>query len=880
MYESKYSKVSNVVESQIPVFIRDRKPLYIALLEAYYEYLEQNEATLQLGKTIQRAKNLRNYMDPDTTLDDFLEIFYKQFLTLIPRDINADKRLLLKNIQDFYRARGTEKSFKFLIRLLSTGNNEAEFYYPKNDILRASTSTWYIQKTLRLIDMTYDGVIIDESQLPRFYYFEGRQVTGSTSGATAIVDRADHFYDNGYLIDELTISSINGTFEPGELVTATYIDGDSISHQLEGTINPGVVSAVTIQNAGYGYSLGYQIPVEPTGNSSGSGAVIKVSEISSGSVNAISVVYGGSGYRINDQLLFSSSSGSGANAFVAAVNDSGTLHPNSYIIDVSTISLEANTQLGNAVYSNINSSNANVAVGNAVSTFLYANTGPATFVTVLLNGTGYTSLPSISIIANTRIQALGILGRMNVVNSGSNYNVGDVLTFTNVLGGLGIGAKANVIQTDANGSILNVAYTSVTGFPKGGWGYDQSYLPQITITSSLGTGANVVVSEVLGFGGNVRPSLTDIGGILAVDIISGGSGYNVAPILNLTQSGSGTAEAYANVSLGMFSYPGRYLDDTGHLSSFNFLEDRDYYQNFSYVIRVDESLNRYKKAIESLVHPTGTKLFAEYIATLSTIDMETTTANATVTQSEYYLPSSLFYDGNTYFKTSNVSVSSGISEGVISMWIKPDRVPELNVRHRIISFSANNKGWVSLLNAATSNSTATGICIDVVMYNPANNDIAVNFRSNAIMKPISTEEYTHILISYSGQSVNKCNIFVDDVPCRVGGGFFNVTNTQLVYSNVSLGGGDFSLTSNFRGSMCEVLMSNTWLDITQASVRISFSNNHLPVNLSSTILSNSSFIPIMLFRSNTTFANLNSGQGNSFPIIVGSIAASNVNPQL
>jgi hypothetical protein len=39
------------------------------------------------------------------------------------------------------------------------------------------------------------------------------------------------------------------------------------------------------------------------------------------------------------------------------------------------------------------------------------------------------------------------------------------------------------------------------------------------------------------------------------------------------------------------------------------LQDRDYYQSFSYVIRSTISIDNYRKAIKDLVHPSGMKLF-------------------------------------------------------------------------------------------------------------------------------------------------------------------------------------------------------------------------------------------------------------------------------
>ncbi|NDB82743.1 MAG: hypothetical protein EB127_08390, partial [Alphaproteobacteria bacterium] len=69
------NKISDIVSSQLPEFVRADHPTFVAFIQAYYEYLEQSNSTLSLGKTIERAKNLQNYFDTDkiteTGLDEF-----------------------------------------------------------------------------------------------------------------------------------------------------------------------------------------------------------------------------------------------------------------------------------------------------------------------------------------------------------------------------------------------------------------------------------------------------------------------------------------------------------------------------------------------------------------------------------------------------------------------------------------------------------------------------------------------------------------------------------------------------------------------------------------------------------------------------------------
>ena len=57
------TKISNLVSTQLPGFVREDHPNFVAFLEAYYEYLEQSNTVPAYGKTVERAKNLMSYAD-------------------------------------------------------------------------------------------------------------------------------------------------------------------------------------------------------------------------------------------------------------------------------------------------------------------------------------------------------------------------------------------------------------------------------------------------------------------------------------------------------------------------------------------------------------------------------------------------------------------------------------------------------------------------------------------------------------------------------------------------------------------------------------------------------------------------------------------------
>jgi len=63
--------------------------------------------------------------------------------------------------------------------------------------------------------------------------------------------------------------------------------------------------------------------------------------------------------------------------------------------------------------------------------------------------------------------------------------------------------------------------------------------------------------------------------------------------------------------------PDDYLDESGKLSSRSFIQDSFFFQDYSYIIRVNKSLAKFADAVRKLVHPSGSLMFAEYINEVS-----------------------------------------------------------------------------------------------------------------------------------------------------------------------------------------------------------------------------------------------------------------------
>ena len=97
--------IKDVVAKQLPEFVRENYPTFIAFIEAYYEFLQNNEIRLDQVR------------DVDLTLDQFVQYFKKELAISFPGNIQ-NERFLLSHVKDEYLAKGSEASYRLLFRLI------------------------------------------------------------------------------------------------------------------------------------------------------------------------------------------------------------------------------------------------------------------------------------------------------------------------------------------------------------------------------------------------------------------------------------------------------------------------------------------------------------------------------------------------------------------------------------------------------------------------------------------------------------------------------------------------------------------------------------------------------------------------------------------
>jgi hypothetical protein len=750
-------KVSLLINRQVPEFVRDEYPTFVHFLQAYYEFLE-NKQTGQANDLITKSKDLRYVSDVDYSIDQFQDSFFNTFANLLPQDVQIDKAFLIKQLLPLYLSKGNEKSFKLLFRLLF--NEEVEIIQPKANILRASDGKWVIEKAFRISKNIYStytangntsssaiesgntsfkmaqvaasnevSVYVNgslqtsgynvrreskkvvfttapaaNSEIKILYndfnyaLLENRKLTGSTSGATATVERVGQKTVGITSVFELYVNdkTLAGSFANGETATLNLIgdNGELINIQVSGL---STLSTINIIDGGSNYNIGDSVVI--TGGGATNTAEAIISEVFSGFINNINVLAGGAGFKLGSNVNIV---GSAANASLVlaidGVDSSGVSSANTFVVDTTRIANYTSVTINAADYgfpSSSISENVNTRIIDALAFSNVTGLGIITNVAVLFANAVFATTPVLDADSapftngaseEQHVLYTHSLGKLTINTGGLNYKIGDELIFSNPGNmNFGFGAAAAVTNVTSAGAITRVELqppritgtanvfgttnvqvigtgtyfldelrvgdriminsesryinaissntslnvnanftTATTGggkkiglhglLPVGGVNYIQSQLPTITVSSVLGTSANITTTSLMGDGENLQ-GLADqkLGAILKIRVINPGLGYQIPPTIDLTTKGDGTAIANSIIDPSYVSFPGSWKTSDSLLSSSErVMQGRDYYIDYAYVLSSKIEFSKFKDLFKNLIHPAGFKQYADF----------------------------------------------------------------------------------------------------------------------------------------------------------------------------------------------------------------------------------------------------------------------------
>jgi hypothetical protein len=563
---SKRPKLSRLVASQLPGFIRDDYPTFVAFLEAYYEYLEQNDA------------NLYDLRDIDKTLDRFIEYFKNEVSPNAFESPTADNRFLLANIKDAHLAKGSETSFKLLFRLLFNKNVTVD--YPGRQILRASDGKWNQDVSVfarvnagdpndivgKLVDVITPTrivrVLVDrrqdvEIEVDRFVqisedtyeFYIDRRFFGDLSVGDRL--RYEGIFDATIVATTAKVEVLQKgkNFRPGQLYPLKNGNGSGSIVKVKSTDSAGGILAAEYVKYGIGYETDFTATILAQAGQTTTGAgqtALSITTISS-AVTSIEITSGGSGYDITPPVVALSGGGFTSAATVGQVT----------IVD-----------------------------------------GVITNIKVATPGSGYVTAPTVIIAGGS---GTGAAATANIgVQSG--YGIFETTSGFDEQGYIN---AADYAQDVSNNWLPRTTYAT------GDQLYFQDRLYDVT---SGGTTASTPPTHTSGSASN--GTLT-----LAYNRTHGGA-------FDGTYSGEVLREffydskdviinaddpAIFRITLGpLTKYPGYYRNNDGFLDDAIFIQDSRYYQAYSYVLKIDERLESYKSIVKTLIHPSGLALFGEY----------------------------------------------------------------------------------------------------------------------------------------------------------------------------------------------------------------------------------------------------------------------------
>ena len=586
------------------------------------------------GNPVQNIQQLLEYADSDNTIYDFLDNMRDSFMKSIPYNLadDVDKRKLIQNIKQLYKAKGTTRGHQLLMRLLFDENSEVN--YPSEKMLRVSDSGWLVKDILRVtISST-----VESSE------FEGQKITGVESEATSIVETTQTLVEGGVTFSEFDLDNDQtvGTFTIGEQVTAISNSTDLI---IRATVKS-IVTGGTISDRGSYYTDDQTVHI-PTGNSAGNGeATAKVDAISLGEVDGFIVDDAGTGYVVGDALVFNNTGAGGSSVAAEVGVVGGGFTPEDGT--VAQLKMKADDHIVLEPYTTVTDSKSGdkivIETGTFANLSVSSQSGEITDIRITNPGNSYSLLPKVSSITSSAgssgkvrpfSNSIGQAQDVKITNFGLEYGADLQLVTESGTGTFDIVTEdgnnikvvnnnptpellfyRNAILKDVSGTwVADSALTSHNGTVVA---YDSDrQLLTVQINSLL----NVVNED--NSGDNIL--FEDEDTMIYEDEVQWGTGTSA------TMSGVTSTIAHASYATGTATVGGiatsigtSFNDKSKVSEDAARIQDSYYYQDYSYEIAVGQSLNEYRDALKKSTHPAGWQEFGKVsLATLVSARIKT-----------------------------------------------------------------------------------------------------------------------------------------------------------------------------------------------------------------------------------------------------------------
>ena len=471
----------------------------------------------------------------------------------------------------------------------------------------------------------------------------GDSLFGVTSSANAIVKGIRRTYD--------------ATLDNVILAVDTFKNFQGNETVKKATSTGTTVGTVKATNGFFANTIGYH--VVQVANTDGGGGITQGDEIVGIKSGAFGVVkrilditasntYDHSGNGSADRKVITMQVTANTTANVSSQFDAGPMK--AFITKEGIRKVNSSVIVGNNVVQTSNNKIENIHTRLSDSlTFVNNTVGTIARLSNRLGGQNFTVAPKV-IAEHRNVAALGIgeaylTVQYDNANFGTGVNSIIAIDTNDRLEQASTGAKANVMAVGQTIQHANTTFETVLRVwqddlqRKPGninWALGTTATKHFTDASQgtlEGTGAVNIVSiqdeGVLGENAVITADIGANGSIKSARVID--SGFSYKPKETITFSSSGRLNAIQATGVitidGIANAEGYYASTRGHVSSARgFIQDSNFYQEFSYEVEASIALTRYKDIALRLIHPAGQKFFGKFKVSTNAMSQSVSTS--------------------------------------------------------------------------------------------------------------------------------------------------------------------------------------------------------------------------------------------------------------
>jgi hypothetical protein len=541
------------------------------------------------------------------------------------------------------------------------------------------------------------------------------------------------------------------------------------------------ISAIVLDNPGFGLAAAPTIVADSLYQTDNAAIVANIRTL--GILAPIQILDGGDSYSISDTIVLTGGTGYGAHANIISVDANGSITSVRYTYEDPAAPYQY-YPLGGIAYRqgnlpDVSVLSANVPTSNAVMVIPGILGDGATFSTTVDRigaissiqvtdpGKDYVSKPGISLkvqdICVSNVSILSLPKKQNPVYQGESFESATYVSYVDTLSLL-------YSLPNPNESLYNLRV----------YEFNQKPNPLQPLKIDLNNGDTISLNVATNYSSYDSSSQYDSVGVISY--------------------GDGTAKASPTFINGLVTGQGQYLDNTGHLSSFDVLQS-EIYNDFTYQITLEKEIAKYKSTLLNLLHPSGTKVLGRYV-----MKQENGMANATsdiVLNAGHTLG---FYTGDPGSYATITADFNNASNNIVQFFA----LVGANLENIILPGST--------IRLTTSNGVSFTSEVVSILDGDANtvtmtDNVWLTFANVAYVTANSGEDFINITSLTGTYDIMNNGIYTDPAnPLRdiiyAGDKILVANNTQKQVANVDYGEGIIYLTTPLANSVNSLISVN------------------------------------------------------------------------